>query len=155
MIRLAAWSVVLMTFCGLFASPVLAQQANLALDKTATSSSNENDSFVASNAVDGKADTRWSSEFKDDQWLQIDLGSAQKVAKITIVWEAAYASEYKLQASDDGKTWKDLASVTEGKGGEETQTFTPVTARYIRMLGIKRSTEYGFSIWEFQVFAAK
>ncbi len=156
MIRMSALVLLVVGFCGWLLSPAMAAEPkNLALEKTATASSVESDDYAASKAVDGKADTRWSSEFSDDQWLQIDLGTPQKIEKITIVWEPAYAAEYKLQASDDGKQWKDIVSVKDGKGGEDTQTFTPVTTRYVRMLGIKRGTEWGFSIFEFRVFAEK
>ncbi len=155
MIRISVLAL-LVAFCGWLVSPAVAAEAkNLALEKTATASSVESDDYAAKNAVDGKADTRWSSSFNDDQWLQVDLGSPQKIEKITILWEPAYASEYKLQASDDGKEWKDLVWVKDGKGGEETHTFSPVTTRYVRMLGIKRGTEWGFSIFEFRVFAEK
>lgn len=153
--RFFACSLMFALFCGLFASPVHAEETNLAQGKTATSSGNESDDLAPSNAVDGKADTRWSSAFNDDQWLQIDLGQPTKIASIAILWEAAFGTEYKLQVSDDAKQWKDVASVTDGKGGEETRSFDAVTTRYVRMLGIKRSTEYGYSIWEFRVFAAK
>src|SRR5207248_11224916 len=47
---------------------------NLALNKTATSSSNESATYLPKNAVDGNNSTRWSSAFKDNQWWQVDLG---------------------------------------------------------------------------------
>jgi hypothetical protein len=47
---------------------------NLALGKTCTESSHENAGTLKENATDGKLDTRWSSVFQDDEWLQVDLG---------------------------------------------------------------------------------
>src|SRR5262249_29443981 len=46
---------------------------NLALGKTATSSGDEAGYLAANNAVDGNPGTRWSSQFRDDQYLQVDL----------------------------------------------------------------------------------
>ena len=46
-----------------------------------------------------------------------------------------------------------VAAGDAGTGGTNDLTFTAVTARYVRMLGIKPGTQYGYSIYEFQVFA--
>lgn len=154
----AFWMVMVQMMVGGWVSTSRAadEPVNLAQGKTATASGAEGDDYAAAKAVDGDAGTRWSSEFKDDQWIQVDLGSAQKIGKVVLVWEAAFGSEYKIQVSDDAKTWKDVVSVTDGKGGEDAREFSPpVTARYVRMQGIKRSTEWGYSLFEFKVYAAK
>jgi hypothetical protein len=44
-----------------------------------------------------------------------------------------------------------LAADSAGTGGTEAFTFPAVTARYVRMLGIKPGTQYGYSIYEFTV----
>lgn len=46
-----------------------------------------------------------------------------------------------------------LAVGQAGTGGVDDLTFPAVSARYVRMLGIKPGTQYGYSIYEFQVFA--
>ena len=55
---------------------------NLALNKTATSSSTESAADPASAAVDGNTGTRWSSAFSDPQWLEVDLGSSQSICQV-------------------------------------------------------------------------
>lgn len=65
-----------------------AAEANLALNKTVTSSSIQEKGMEAKNAVDGKKNTRWGSAFKDNQWIMVDLGSVQKVGKVVLTWEA-------------------------------------------------------------------
>ena len=125
---------------------------NLALNQPATSSSNENATYVPKNAVDGNTSTRWSSAFKDSQWWQVDLGGAQQVNKVTVNWEAAYASQYKIQTSLDGTTFTTQATVTGTGAGVKTTAFTAVSARYVRILGVTRATPYGISFWEAQVF---
>src|SRR5579859_7695018 len=125
--------------------------ANIALNHPATASSLENATFPASNAVDGNTGTRWSSQFSDPQWLQVDLGSTQSICQVVIQWETASGKAYQIQVSNDAANWTTIYSTTTGPGGTETLNITG-TGRYIRMYGTARNTGYGYSIWEFQVF---
>src|SRR5688572_23343015 len=61
----------------------------LLIHATATASSTEHSSHGPGNAVDGNSSTRWSSAFSDPQWLQLDFGSVQPIARVTLHWEAA------------------------------------------------------------------
>ncbi|HWG13147.1 MAG TPA: discoidin domain-containing protein, partial [Streptosporangiaceae bacterium] len=124
---------------------------NLALNKTATSSSTESAAYPASNAVDGNTGTRWSSAFSDPQWLEVDLGSSQSICQVTLNWEAAYATAFQIQTSTDGTNWTSIYSTTTGTGGTQTLSVTG-TGRYIRMYGTTRATGYGYSLWEFGVY---
>ncbi|GAA1013628.1 hypothetical protein Aple_088000 [Acrocarpospora pleiomorpha] len=119
--------------------------------KPATASSVENAGMAAGNAVDGDTGTRWSSLATADQWVQVDLGSSIPLTRVVLNWEAAYATAYKVQGSQNGTTWTDLRSVTGGDGGVDTWDITG-SARYVRMLGITRATGWGYSLWEFQVY---
>jgi fibronectin type 3 domain-containing protein len=123
----------------------------LSQGKTATASSVQNAGYPASNAVDGSLTTRWSSAFSDPQWLEVDLGATHTISQVTIDWEAAYATAFQLQTSNDGTTWTTIYSTTTGTGGTQT---IPVSGsgRYVRMYGTARATGYGYSIWEFQVY---
>ncbi len=127
--------------------------ANLARGKAATASSVEVPERAANFAVDGSTTTRWSSARTDNQWIAIDLGAPQQIGEVRLNWEAAYASEYVIQTSDDGVNWTDAAHVSDGKGATETRKFAPVVARYVRILCLKRATDYGFSLWEISVYA--
>jgi hypothetical protein len=124
---------------------------NVALNKTATASSLENASFPASAAVDGNTGTRWSSAFSDPQWLEVDLGSSQSICQVGLNWEAAYASAFQIQTSTDNVNWTTIFSTTTGTGGIQSLNVTG-TGRYIRMNGTARGTQFGYSLWEFQVF---
>ena len=64
----------------------------------------QNAGYPASNAVDGSLTTRWSSAFSDPQWLEVDLGATHTISQVTIDWEAAYATAFQLQTSNDGTT---------------------------------------------------
>ena len=84
---------------------------DFALHGAATSSSNDNSSNTPGNAVDGDPQTRWSSNYTDDQWIQVDLGQTRSFDRLTLVWETAYALTFTVQVSDDGSTWKDALAV--------------------------------------------
>ncbi|WP_202238352.1 discoidin domain-containing protein [Actinacidiphila reveromycinica] len=124
---------------------------NAALHKTATASSTENAGTPASAAVDGDNGTRWSSAAADPQWLQVDLGSSQPICGVQLTWETAYAKAYQIQVSTDGTTWTSAYATTTGAGATELVTLSG-TGRYVRMYGTTRATQYGYSLWEFQVF---
>ena len=126
---------------------------NLALNKTATASSVESASFPPSAAVDGNAGTRWSSQWSDPQWIQIDLGSTQSICQVVLQWETASGKAYQIQTSPDAANWTTIYSTTTGPGGTETLNVSG-SGRYIRMYGTQRNTGYGYSLWEFQVFGA-
>ncbi len=125
---------------------------NAALNKPVTASSQENAGTPAANAVDGNAGTRWSSAFADPQWLQVDLGATRTICRVALTWETAYATAFQIQTSNDGTTWTSIYSTTTGTGGTQSLTVAG-TGRYIRMYGTARATQYGYSLWEFGVYA--
>ena len=125
---------------------------NIALGKTATTSSTENGGTPASAAVDGNTGTRWSSAASDPQWLQVDLGATYSINKVVLNWETAYGKAYQIQTSNDATNWTTIYSTTTGAGGIETLNVSG-SGRYIRMYGTARGTGYGYSLWEFQVFS--
>ena len=125
----------------------------LSQGKLATASSSENGSFTAANAVDGNAGTRWSSGFSDPQYLEVDLGAPAQLTSVTLNWETAYAQTFTIQVSTDHSSWTAVTPATTGHVGEQTLTIN-ATARYVRMNGTARATQWGYSLWEFQVFGA-
>ncbi|HEY2672017.1 MAG TPA: discoidin domain-containing protein [Rugosimonospora sp.] len=125
----------------------------LSQGKPATASSAENAGTAASAAVDGNTGTRWSSAFSDPQWLQVDLGSQATISQVVLNWEAAYAKSFQIQTSNDGTTWTTIYSTTTGTGGVQTLNVTG-TGRYVRVYGTVRATQYGYSLWEFQVYGS-
>ncbi|MDQ7817206.1 MAG: glycoside hydrolase family 3 C-terminal domain-containing protein [Melioribacteraceae bacterium] len=124
---------------------------NFALNKNVTVSSFENSSLAGSNAVDGNYGSRWSSQFSDPQWLIIDLGQKTEFNQIRIYWETAYGKEYRIETSDDQSNWTAIINKQNGNGGVEKFDVN-ASARYLRIYGIKRATEWGYSIYEVEVF---
>lgn len=126
---------------------------NVARNKKVTSSSNQHAGLVAANAVDGSTTSRWSSAFSDNQWLAIDLGTNHQINRVKLNWQNSHAVEYQLQTSTNGSSWTTVHHQRSGKGGIEEVSLN-ASGRYVRMLGIKRFTTAGFSLWEMEVYGA-
>lgn len=133
---------------------VTAASENLAYNKNVTVSSTQSDQYPGSNAVDADGGTRWSSAYTDSQYIIVDLGSDYSVNKVRLAWEAAYASQYQIQISRDNMAWTTVYSDYNGQGGVKEITFTAAAARYIKLYAFKRATQYGYSLYEFEVYGA-
>jgi len=113
----------------------------------------------------GDPNTAWWADPKalDPQWLEIDLGTQQTIGAVTILWWKAYAKDYTIQVSDDGKNWREVAKVENRvSSGRHSQTwlgdsdvirFKPTQARYVRLQCIKRAvTWHSYVVYEFGVY---
>ncbi|MEU6066757.1 MULTISPECIES: galactose-binding domain-containing protein [Streptomyces] len=130
---------------------------NLAKGGEATASSTEWNPFTSyapSRAVDGSRDTRWASGWSNDQWLRIDLGSTNRVGRVTLDWERAYGKSYRVELSTDGEHWQTAWSTTSGDGGLDTASFAGTPARYVRIQGVERGTGWGYSLHEVGVYSS-
>lgn len=129
---------------------------NLAYGKKMYASSIEDEGMEPGNASDRNSLTRWASKSTDDEWIYVDLGKTLPIGQIRLIWQDAYAKSYSIQISDDAKKWK-IAWITffgDGEGDIIDLTRKNISARYIRMYGRKRATEWGYSLWEFEAYPA-
>ncbi|MBN9141102.1 MAG: discoidin domain-containing protein [Micrococcales bacterium] len=91
---------------------------------------------------------------RDGEWIQLDLGAPTPVCGVKTVWEAAYAKDFDVLASNDGSSWTTVAQVRDvASAGYQLTRFPETTARYLRILAVTRATQYGVSIWEVNVLA--
>ncbi|MFT7837918.1 discoidin domain-containing protein [Saccharothrix sp. BKS2] len=102
-------------------------------------------------ALDGRTNSRWSSQFADDQWIRVDFGGVAVVNQVVLTWEGAYARGYRVELSNDATTWTQVYATTTGAGGVERLTVSG-SGRYLRLFATTRATGYGVSLWELQVF---
>ncbi|MYX28683.1 hypothetical protein GTY75_18875 [Streptomyces sp. SID8381] len=153
--RVAALVTALLAAClvALVPAQAHAEDQLLSRGRPATASSVENAAFPAGAAVDGDQGTRWSSAFADPQWLQIDLGSVRQLTRVTLRWEAAYAKAYRIETSTDAQNWTTAYSTANATGGTENLTIGG-SGRYVRLYGTARATQYGYSLWEFEVYGS-
>lgn len=107
-------------------------------------------------AIDGDRRTRWDSvkHQASGEYYQIDLGAAHTVEAIDLDYTLSgydYPRGYTVQVSDDGKSWRQIAS---GKGKVERTkiVFEPVKTRYIKIVQTGSGGNY-WSIQELQVYS--
>lgn len=76
-------------------------------------------------------------------WIAFDYGRAQAIASLTIAIDDPLAGSFapptvsptwRLQASDDGQAWREVAASRPGGVIEQTISFAPVTARLFRVV---------------------
>jgi hyaluronoglucosaminidase len=126
---------------------------DLALTATASSSGDETPAFPASQVNDGDPATRWSSPARDDAWVQLQLAGTGSVGSAVLHWQDAYAAQYRIETSVDGRTWTTAATVLDGAGGDETVHFDAEGVRFVRMQGVQRATRFGYSLFGIELYA--
>jgi hypothetical protein len=88
--------------------------ADLARGRPTTASSSYGPGYEGMRATDGSGATRWAvataERPRGDSWLAVDLGSPQSISRVRLSWES-YAARYRIQVSDDGASWRDVAIV--------------------------------------------
>ncbi len=142
-----------LTVAYILVAPVSATAADVLLSqgKPTTASSTQGTGLEASKATDGDVNSRWSSQWSDPQWIQVDLQQPNAVSQVILRWEGAYGRAFQIQTSLNGTDWTNAYTTTTGTGGTQTIAITG-TARYVRLYGTQRNSGYGYSLWEFQVY---
>ena len=155
---LAVMVLAVMAFAFTFSSPREASAAgtNLLQGKPVTASA-EYQTMPASNLVDGKDDTRWSTESKAPQWAYVDMGSEQTIGSFRVLWEkdSVYASAYNVYVSNSTDDWGTAVYSTTDNSVQENEVTLdePATGRYVKL---EVTTQFGYpsvSAFEFQAFA--
>lgn len=121
---------------------------------TADASSVEGD-LVASNAIDHNCLTRWGSAHSDGQSITVDLQREVPFNRIRLLWETAYASDYEIRIAHDWDplNYEPIAVERHGDGWVDDIRFACIqSARFVRICCITRATEWGFSIFEIEVY---
>ncbi|GIH07121.1 hypothetical protein Rhe02_51880 [Rhizocola hellebori] len=138
---------------------------NLALNKPATASSQCAATEAPAKAVNGS----WTGGNADkwcalgtNRWLQVDLQSNQQVSKFVVRHSGAGGEkaswntrDFDLQVSTNGTTWTTVASPRGNTANVTTHTFTPVTARYLRLNVITPTsdTDTAARIYELEAYS--
>ncbi|WBB59695.1 discoidin domain-containing protein [Streptomyces sp. WMMC500] len=118
--------------------------ADLALGANATASSTH-ESFTPDRAVNGlwtSGYEGWVSTVGKPQWIALDLGTEQTIARYVIRndvaaregTEANTTKGLRIQTSDDGTTWTDADTVTGNSDAViDRNLSTPLTTRHVRL----------------------
>jgi hypothetical protein len=99
------------------------------------------------NAVDGDTGTRWSDGRSAEKWLALDLGAPRNISRWTLATSSIVKdgkteqnlAGFKLQRSDDGKTWAEVDQVAENRSAIVDRVTAPFTARHVRILVTKET----------------
>jgi hypothetical protein len=106
----------------------------------------------AAHLTDGDLLTSWRSntdtDFPDEQWVYLDLGSSQTVDRVEISWGDPGAATFTVQYLDagaatypppyqsvNGSSWLETsAGALAGSPGTQTVSFVAVTTQFLRVL---------------------
>ena len=156
-----ALSMVLTGF-GLVPASAFSAGENIAQNKPATTSRADryNADMTPAMAVDGDPSTRWATGAylperhgpTDENWICVDLGAVYDLSRVVLNWEAAYATSYDIQVSNDYTTFTTIYSGSADKASVQSIEVSG-SGRYIRMYAnsVFRA-DYGTSLYEFEVY---
>jgi len=125
----------------------------------------KDNAFISRHLVDGDLSTRWSSAFSDDQNVKVSLVDTKSawcnVSEVRVHWESAFATEYqinvKLFATGEWVTVVHDRRSRAKMGSQlmhvHNMALLADTSRIqaLQVTGIKRSSRWGYSIWELEV----
>jgi hypothetical protein len=137
----------------LYQKPI--ENVNLALNQMIEVSSSENDQGMIRSrlyAIDGDYQTRWSSLYEDHQWLEIIFSNVYEITIVKIYFEAAYARQYRLLGSIDRNDYFLIYEDFQAQGGLVFIELEPTDVLYLKLELIQRATQWGFSIYEIEVY---
>lgn len=88
----------------------------------------------------------------DGAWWRAELAAPARVGLLTLHWQEAYPSAYRVETSADGRSWRPAASVTS-RGGVDTVRLDAPDTRFVRVTCDRRATRFGCSLWSASAFA--
>jgi hypothetical protein len=96
-----------------------------------------------------------------EHWILLDLKRSCHITEVVLDWETALASQYELLGSDGpGKPWSTLYKYASHRREHETSkkhivhtlTIPPAKpARMLKLMMLHAGTEFGMSLWRFDV----
>ena len=109
--------------------------------------------YQAESAVDDNPRTRWASDWTDEESITFELLSRSNVSGIQLKFENGYDASYDILVSDDGESFELMKHVELGEMTDPDVTirFEPRKARFVKLQGVQRNDEYGYSIYEASV----
>ncbi len=127
------------------------------LDRTGWTASASNNGVAAAYALDGNADTRWDTTAvqTNGQWYTIDMKSDKTFDTIVLDTTGSpddYPRGYQVFVSADGTNFGSAIAAGAGTGAVTAITFSPRTARYIRIVQTGSTPSFYWSIHELNIY---
>lgn len=83
-------------------------------------------------ALDGRLDTAWPAT-PGGPPLTVDFGGLREIGGLVLRWRPGATAHYRVEASDDGRAWRTLRTVTDGDGGDDPVPLPATSARALRV----------------------
>ena len=93
----------------------------------------------------------WLSAGSGDEWVSVDFGARATFDRVALHWVYPPA-EGKLQASDDGRSWRDVRALPAVAAEQELRLATPEEARWLRVALSRPSSPEGYALGELEVW---
>lgn len=108
--------------------------------------------------VDDSPTTSWQAASTVNEYVIIDLGDTYSIEGLRIMWEVANAKNYDVKVSSTNEDWASVSAVYQFRNGESGNRtdeirFESVECRYIRLELRTGSTQWGFRIFELDVYS--
>ncbi|MRG48522.1 cellulase family glycosylhydrolase [Chitinophaga sp. SYP-B3965] len=102
-------------------------------------SASTDDGNVPGNVLDNDLNTRWSAS-GNPQWIQLCLSSTQTVSGVQIAFYSGTTrrSNFDIQVSTNGTSFSNVSTGLQSSGTSnalETFSFSPTSAKYVRIVG--------------------
>ena len=127
------------TYTATFTPSPTPVRINLALNRPVSVSSFDASSNAGEYAVDGDLLTSWhtaKSVGKNQlasEYIVVDLQGDYSIDQVILEWDKFFATNYAIQVSQDNVFWTTVLNTSGGDGGNDTLSFTPVSARYVKL----------------------
>ncbi|MDD3323041.1 MAG: glycoside hydrolase family 2 TIM barrel-domain containing protein [Paludibacter sp.] len=142
---------------GSFINYTISTGKNIALNKTATSSTQETGNSTQ-NGNDGDYNTRWcASDGSDNQWWTVDLGENYNLSSFKVVWEKSAAYKFIIEVSADSNQWTEVVNQRNNSTSTQTQEGTLVSnnVRYVRLTVTQNPSGAWSSFYELEIYGEK
>jgi hypothetical protein len=127
---------------------------NVALNKPATD--NISATTVAAQAFDGNNNTSWSGTGDAASFLQVDLGAAYDICRLSLKWDNANEAgvDFNLQVANNiAGPWTDVETI-KNNTSLSNEYDVNVSGRYVRMQGVRLGSGLKYTIQEMEVRGA-
>lgn len=130
--------------------------AQTALDRSSWSLSTNRNSADVFSAIDGNANTRWSTNERqrDGQFFQVDLNSTTAISRIVLDTSNSandYPRDYEVSISTDGSNFTTIADGTPNSSITDI-SFSDINARFVRIDQNGSDNRFWWSIHEINIF---
>ncbi|WP_194767850.1 glycosyl hydrolase [Tamlana sp. I1] len=93
-----------------------------------------------------------TANINKDTYISVDLGAEYPISSMNLIWEAAFASGYSIQVSNNNSDWTTIETVTNGNGGTDSFNLS-ITSRYVRILLTEKGSNYEYSLYEIEIYS--